>query len=269
MRTACGVRDLNDRATVQPLWLLPGPGRVWLVAHRHRAVPHRPGRVLGHALPAWHARCRMLRASRRPDRPVPDHPLVGGRRWGWSASSFCTGSSWASRRFAVIVVFQPELRRALMRLGETRLFRGWSSQVHEEIEELVESATFCSKRKIGALIAIEREVGLGGIAESGTRLNADLTAALAQHDLLAEFPAARPWRGDQPREDRLRRRAIPLGRRRRRWSASWAAATARRSGCATNPTRSCWSFPKRPATSRSPSAVCCFASSRQRRCAAC
>ena len=79
---------------------------------------------------------------------------------------------------AVIVVFQPELRRALMRLGETRLFRGWSSQVHEEIDELVEAAGFCAKRKIGALIAIERDVGLGGIADSGTRINADLSAAL-------------------------------------------------------------------------------------------
>jgi diadenylate cyclase len=79
---------------------------------------------------------------------------------------------------AVVVVFQPEIRRALMRLGETRLFRGWSSQVHEEIDQLVEAATFCSKRKIGALIAIERDVGLGGIADSGTRINADLTAAL-------------------------------------------------------------------------------------------
>jgi diadenylate cyclase len=79
---------------------------------------------------------------------------------------------------AVIVVFQPELRRALMRLGETRLFRGWSSQVNEEIEQLVEAATFCAKRKIGALIAIERDVGLGGIADSGTRINADLSAAL-------------------------------------------------------------------------------------------
>ncbi|HWP40006.1 MAG TPA: diadenylate cyclase CdaA [Tepidisphaeraceae bacterium] len=79
---------------------------------------------------------------------------------------------------AVIVVFQPELRRALMRLGETRLFRGWSNQLSEEIEQLVMAATFCSKRKIGALIAIEREVGLGGIAETGTRINADLSAAL-------------------------------------------------------------------------------------------
>ncbi len=81
---------------------------------------------------------------------------------------------------ACVVVFQPELRRALMRLGETRLFRGWSSQIDEEIEALVEAATFLSRRKIGALVAIEREVGLGGIAESGTRINADLGASLLQ-----------------------------------------------------------------------------------------
>jgi diadenylate cyclase len=80
--------------------------------------------------------------------------------------------------FAIVVVFQPELRRALLRLGETRLFRGWSQQINEEIEALVESAAFLSRRKIGALVAIEREVGLGGIAESGTRINADLTSDL-------------------------------------------------------------------------------------------
>src|SRR5215212_7667127 len=80
--------------------------------------------------------------------------------------------------FAVVIVFQPELRRAIMRLGETRLFRGFSSQVSEEITELINSATFLSKRKIGALIAIERETGLGGIAESGTRINSDLSAPL-------------------------------------------------------------------------------------------
>ncbi len=79
---------------------------------------------------------------------------------------------------AVIVVFQPELRRALMRLGETKLFRTISSALSEQIDALVESAMFCSRRKIGALIAIERDVGLGGIADSGTRLNAELTAEL-------------------------------------------------------------------------------------------
>ena len=80
--------------------------------------------------------------------------------------------------FALAVVFQPELRRGLMRLGETRLFRGFTDEVTQDIEHLVESATFLSRRKIGGLIAVEREVGLGGIAESGTHINADLSADL-------------------------------------------------------------------------------------------
>jgi len=101
-----------------------------------------------------------------------------GAQLGFTRLDFLYGKFLLFASFAIVVVFQPELRRALMRLGETRLFRGWSSQINEEIEALVESAVFCSRRKIGALIAVEREVGLGGIAESGTRLNADLSADL-------------------------------------------------------------------------------------------
>src|ERR1700722_18744287 len=67
--------------------------------------------------------------------------------------------------FAIVVVFQPELRRILLRLGETRLFRGWSDQLEQEIDELVEASNFLSRRKIGALIAIERETALGGLTE--------------------------------------------------------------------------------------------------------
>jgi diadenylate cyclase len=99
-------------------------------------------------------------------------------QFGLERAVFLYGKFLSVASIAVIVVFQPELRRALMRLGETRLFRGLNSQMNEEIEALVESATFCSRRKIGALIAIERETGLGGIAESGTRLNAELSAEL-------------------------------------------------------------------------------------------
>ncbi|MDB5330971.1 MAG: hypothetical protein JWP03_2122 [Phycisphaerales bacterium] len=79
--------------------------------------------------------------------------------------------------FAVIVVFQPELRRALMRLGEASIFRRYR-EIDEEIEALVEAATFLSRRKIGAVIALERDVGLGGIAETGTRLDAALSSDL-------------------------------------------------------------------------------------------
>lgn len=80
--------------------------------------------------------------------------------------------------FAVIVVFQPELRRALMRLGETPFFGRSLQRVDEDVEALVEMATFCSRRKVGALVAIERDTPLGSIAESGTAVDAELSAAL-------------------------------------------------------------------------------------------
>jgi diadenylate cyclase len=80
--------------------------------------------------------------------------------------------------FATVIVFQPELRRALMRLGETRLFGHWNKDLDKDIEALVEAAVFLSRRKIGAVIAIERDVGLGGIAENGTKLDAELSADL-------------------------------------------------------------------------------------------
>jgi len=77
---------------------------------------------------------------------------------------------------AIIVVFQPELRRALMRLGDTRFFRSKTARVNELVEALVCSSVYLSKRRIGAVIAVEREIGLGGIADTGTRLNADLSS---------------------------------------------------------------------------------------------
>ncbi len=98
--------------------------------------------------------------------------------FGLNEISFLYSKVVAYAIYAIIVVFQPELRRALLRLGETRLFRRLSNDLADEIGQLVEASVFLSRRKIGALIAIEREYGLSGIAENGTTVNADLTAAL-------------------------------------------------------------------------------------------
>src|SRR5438552_11511422 len=95
-----------------------------------------------------------------------------GTQFGLNRIEFLYREFLIFASLATVVVFQPELRRALMRLGETRLFRSWSSQVDDEIDALVEAATFLSRRKIGALVAIERDVPLGGISESGTRVGA-------------------------------------------------------------------------------------------------
>lgn len=78
----------------------------------------------------------------------------------------------------LIIVFQPELRRALVRLGEARLFRQSGLRRAQVIEELVAALAYLSKNKIGALIAIERRVGLRGIVELGTRLDAEITKQL-------------------------------------------------------------------------------------------
>ena len=80
--------------------------------------------------------------------------------------------------FALVIVFQPELRRALIRLGEARLFRGIPGKVETVLEEVIKSISSLSNNKIGAIIAIERDVPLGGIVDAGIQLNADVSSEL-------------------------------------------------------------------------------------------
>ena len=78
---------------------------------------------------------------------------------------------------AAMVAFQPELRRALIQIGQTRFFRGARGEVEAMVDALVESVGYLSRNKIGALVAVERTVGLGALMETGTTTDADLTAA--------------------------------------------------------------------------------------------
>jgi diadenylate cyclase len=79
---------------------------------------------------------------------------------------------------ALVVVFQPELRRALIQLGQARLFRSQAGQVEALIHQLYRSADYLSRNKIGALLAIERQVELGTLVASGVPVGANLTAEL-------------------------------------------------------------------------------------------
>ena len=79
--------------------------------------------------------------------------------------------------FIALVVFQPELRRAVIRVGDVRLRRSGSPQ-SQVIAALVKSAGYLSRNKYGALIAIQRNVDLSGWAENGTPIRAEVTANL-------------------------------------------------------------------------------------------
>jgi len=75
------------------------------------------------------------------------------------------------------IAFQSELRRGLMRLGGTHFGRA-VPEIQRQIEEIVEAISFMSRTQIGALIALEREVGLGDLISSGSRLDAEISASL-------------------------------------------------------------------------------------------
>ena len=80
----------------------------------------------------------------------------------------------------LIVVFQPELRRGLIRLGETPLFRRPTSSVHNVVDAIADACTYFAKAKFGAIIVLERETGLKGLVEGGTIMNAEVSARLLQ-----------------------------------------------------------------------------------------
>jgi diadenylate cyclase len=79
--------------------------------------------------------------------------------------------------FAAIVIFQSDIRRALAHFGQAPFFRYFNRQeaADETIEELVVAATMLSAQRIGAIVAVEREIGLRNYIESGIPLDATLT----------------------------------------------------------------------------------------------
>ncbi|WP_144513230.1 diadenylate cyclase CdaA [Bacillus sp. FJAT-22090] len=95
--------------------------------------------------------------------------------------------------FAIIVIFQPEIRRALEQIGRGKLF-GRSSSMQEEEEKIrligamTKSVSYMAKRRIGALISIERETGLTEYIETGIQLNAHLTSELMINIFIPNTP---------------------------------------------------------------------------------
>lgn len=81
---------------------------------------------------------------------------------------------------ALVVIFQPELRRALVRLGETPFLRASPRETRFVVDEIGGAVTYLARAKFGALIVIERQIGLAGLTEGGTVMNAQLSSRLLQ-----------------------------------------------------------------------------------------
>jgi diadenylate cyclase len=92
--------------------------------------------------------------------------------------------------FAAIVLFQSDIRRALSHLGRAPFFRyfGQSEHAAETIEEVITAAALLSKGKVGAIIVIEREIGLRNYVESGIPVDAAVSYDLLTTIFQTETP---------------------------------------------------------------------------------
>lgn len=104
--------------------------------------------------------------------------LLGGSSFG--RVGYLYDKALALVAVAMIVIFQPELRRGLVRLGETSIFGSVRRGHSLVVDELVPACVYLAKAKFGAIVVIERQHGLKGLVEGGTEVDARLNRRLLQ-----------------------------------------------------------------------------------------
>jgi diadenylate cyclase len=105
--------------------------------------------------------------------------VVLGRLFGLTVVNFLVANSFTALVIGAAVVFQPEIRRALDRLGRTGV-QGWlSPRTHREvIDSLVAAATRMSAERHGGLFVLERQTGLQDVIETGVPVDARISPEL-------------------------------------------------------------------------------------------
>lgn len=93
---------------------------------------------------------------------------------------------------AIIIIFQPELRRALEQLGRGRFFTRYATieedEYKETVDALVKASIYMGKRRIGALISVERETGMNEYVETGVPIQAKITSELLINIFIPNTP---------------------------------------------------------------------------------
>ena len=95
------------------------------------------------------------------------------------------------RLLVVVILFQPEFRRGLEQIGRSKFMRRMidlssrrdekAENVEQPVAEIVRAMCDMARKRIGALIIIERHTGLGDVIESGTRVDAEISAPLIEN----------------------------------------------------------------------------------------
>ena len=164
------ITDLIERLGAYPIWgVLLELALIWLAVYA--VVRFVQGTRAAGALKALLVIAVLLTLGVR----------VLGDQESFGRISYLYDRALALVAILLVVVFQPELRRAVIRLGETSLFSGWTSEIGATAREIARACAYLSKAKFGAIIAIERASGLRSLIEDGaTKLDAEVSARLLQ-----------------------------------------------------------------------------------------
>lgn len=105
---------------------------------------------------------------------------------------FILGNTFQVGVIALVIVFQPEIRKALEYLGRTSFSLSTiekNAQTSQKIiKEIVSATTSLARQKIGALIIFEKQIGLNDIIESGTQLDANISSGLLINIFIPNTP---------------------------------------------------------------------------------
>ena len=105
---------------------------------------------------------------------------------GFTALNWMLNGILSYGALVLVVLFQPELRRALEQMGRGRLFELGHKEESEEdssviIDEIIQCMTDLSRRRVGALIVFERKTGLNDVIETGTTVDGRISAPLLEN----------------------------------------------------------------------------------------
>jgi len=109
------------------------------------------------------------------------------------AVNYVLQSTFTIGLIALVILFQPELRKALEHLGRSQIFlmtnrKNTLDDLNKAINEIVDAAGVMSRKKIGALIVIERTTGINDIIETGTTIDAQISADLLMNIFYPKSP---------------------------------------------------------------------------------
>jgi diadenylate cyclase len=100
------------------------------------------------------------------------------RHYGFERLQYLYSRFLVAILIIAVAAFQPEIRRALIRIGQPKLLWGSAGQFSRTVEEIVTAVAECSSSRTGAIIVIEKQVALGEFISTGVAIDAGITAEL-------------------------------------------------------------------------------------------